>query len=203
MFEIEVIKDPYEFEKVIMVDGNTMPVYNKEGFSTDAKVYNLGDVSYERLDESSETINPTEAALDEFGPIPVMLQLQVNILKQFNGITDLFIKQQYVLDAQLGVIISKPTHLGFAQQMPGQTKPTLIIEIPLANFPGLMNKLPSVKPQLFLNQPWVVSIIQNEVQSQGEIIQGSDVKTLQKKFYFNRNLVSIDGDVELSSKPHF
>ena len=203
LFEIEVIKDPYEFEKVIMVDGNTMPVYNKEGFSTDAKVYNLGDVSYERLDESSETINPTEAALDEFGPIPVMLQLQVNILKQFNGITDLFIKQQYVLDAQLGVIISKPTLLGFAQQMPGQTKPTLIIEIPLANFPGLMNKLPSVKPQLFLNQPWVVSIIQNEVQSQGEIIQGSDVKTLQKKFYFNRNLVSIDGDVELSSKPQF
>jgi hypothetical protein len=66
-----------------------------------------------------------------------------------------------------------------------------------------MNKLPSVKPQLFLNQPWVVSIIQNDVQSQGEIILGSDVKTLQKRFYFNRNLVSIDGDVELSPKPHF
>lgn len=203
LFEIEVVKDPYEFEKVIMVDGNAMPVYNKEGFSTDTKVYNLGDLSYERLDDSSETINPTEAALDEFGPIPVLCQLQENILKQFEGITDLFIKQQYVLDAQLGVIISKPTHLGFARQMPGQTKPTLIIEIPLANFPGLMNKLPSVKPQLFLNQPWVVSIIQNEVQNQGEIILGSDLKTLQKRFYFNRNLVSIDGDVELSSKPHF
>jgi hypothetical protein len=186
-----------------MVDGNAMPVYNKEGFSTDAKVYNLGDVSYERLDEFSETINPSEAALDEFGPIPVFCQLQENILKQFNGITDLFIKQQYVFDAQLGVVISKPTHIGFTQQMPGQSKPTLILQLPLADFPGLMNKLPNIKPQLFLNQPWVVSIIQNEVQSQGEIIQGSDVKSLQKRFYFNRNLVSIDGDVEMNSKPHF
>ena len=203
LFENEIIKDPYVFEKIILVDGNAVPVYLKEGFSTDAKLYNQGDVGYERMDEASETINPTEAALDEFGPIPVLCQLQETILKQFTGITDLFIKQQYVFDAQLGVVISKPTHLGFAQQIPGQSKPTLIIQLPLADFPALMNKLPNVKPQLFLNQPWVVSIIQNEVQNQGEIIPGSDLKTLQKRFYFNRNLVSIDGEVELSSKPHF
>ena len=203
LFELEKIIDAYKSEKIILIDGNAMNVYNKEGSSTESKYYSLGDKNLEILDEVSETLNPSEAALDEFGPIPVTYQIEQTTKKQFKGITDLFIKQQYIFDEQLKVNISRPTYLGFAQQMEGQTKPTLIMQIPLSEFPELLTKLPKTQPQLFLNQPWMLSIIQNNVLERGEIIIGSDIDKLQKKFHFQRNLISIDGEMELSSKPHF
>jgi hypothetical protein len=49
----------------------------------------------------------------------------------------------------------------------------------------------------------VLSILQNDVEKQGEVIQANDIQTLQKKIQFRKKLVSLQGETELSNEPHF
>jgi hypothetical protein len=60
-----------------------------------------------------------------------------------------------------------------------------------------------MQTQLFLGQPWSLSLLQNEVESNGEIIKATDIPTLQKKFQFRRKMVTLEGGMELSNEPHF
>jgi hypothetical protein len=60
-----------------------------------------------------------------------------------------------------------------------------------------------MQSQLFLGQPWALSLIQNDLEAMGETIDASDIPTLQKKFQFRKKMVSILGDMEISNEPHF
>jgi hypothetical protein len=166
------------------------------------------------LDPKTETFNPSAAEIDAAGqPAIVSYKLVSEYYSQFTGITDLFIKRQYRLDPILGINVAQPTHLGFAQQMPGQSKPTLIIEVPLEpssdpynserGYPELISKLPKLQPNILINQPWLQAILMNEVEKQGELIEATDIKKLQKKFQFLKKMVSLDGEMEVSNEPHF
>jgi hypothetical protein len=87
--------------------------------------------------------------------------------------------------------------------MPGQSKPTLIMKVDLTSDPKLMSLLPKMQSQLFLGQPWALSLLQNEVEAMGETIDAANIPALQKKFQFRKKMVSIMGDMEVSNEPHF
>jgi hypothetical protein len=87
--------------------------------------------------------------------------------------------------------------------MPGQTKPTLIMQVDLTSDPKLLSMLPKMLSQLFLGQPWAMSLLQNEVEALGETIDASNIPALQKKFQFRKKMVSLDGEMEVSNEPHF
>jgi hypothetical protein len=158
----------------------------------------------EFFDSKNETMNPEEAELipGTMDPCPVIYQTRQINYSQYKGITDLFIINQFVTDPVFGVTVSKPTHLGFAQQMPGQSKPTLIIETPV--YADLLSKLPKIQSNILINQPWVQAILMNDVDKQGEVIEATDVKKLQKKFHFLRQIKDINTmEMEYTDVPHF
>jgi hypothetical protein len=217
LIQVEEEIDPNTFEKIVLDNniGMAVQVYHKKGFSINLKTYENLDPMLEQVDPLTETLDPTEAELlpGTMDPYPVECRIKIISKFQYSGITDLFIKRQYRLDPLLGINIAQPTHLGFAQQMPGQTKPTLIIEVPLEpstdpysterGYPELISKLPKLQPNILINQPWLQAILMNEVEKQGEVIEATDIKKLQKKFYFLKKMVSLMGDMEISNEPHF
>ena len=211
LFETEIERG-FPFEKSVFqkitgdeYSGMALYVYYKKGSSTDIKVYNqFNSFEAELLDETSETFVSEEAELDPNGS-PFIVSCRVDNLKnsQYKGLTDLFIKRKYLFDPTYGVYVAKPTTIGFAQQMPGQTKPTLIMQVDLTSDPKLMSMLPKMQSQLFLGQPWAMSLLQNEVEALGETIDAANIPALQKKFQFRKKMVSIMGDMEVSNEPHF
>lgn len=201
------IEEGYPFEKFILDlnSGTAMATYNKKGTSTKQKVYNqFNSLESEFIDTTSETLNPDEAELDING-MPSIVSCRIDNIKisQYKGLTDLFIKRKYLFDQTYGVYVAKPTTIGFAQQMPGQTKPTLVMQVDLTSDPKLMSLLPKMQSQLFLGQPWAMSLLQNEVESMGETIDASNIPALQKKFQFRKKMVSLDEEMEVSNEPHF
>jgi hypothetical protein len=196
-----------EFDKMALdpTTGAVLPVYHKKGASTDIKVYteqNRYDADV--IDPKTETFNVTEAEQDAYGnPMVVTCRVDMVTKRQFKGLTDLFINRKYLYDPTFGVYVAKPVTIGFAQQFQGQTKPTLIMELGLDLDPKLMSMLPKMQPQLFLGQPWALSLLQNDVETNGEIIRATDITALQKKFQFRRKMVTLEGDMELSNEPHF
>ena len=201
------IEEGYPFEKFILDlnSGTAMATYNKKGTSTKQKVYNqFNSLESEFIDTTSETLNPDEAELDING-MPSIVSCRIDNIKisQYKGLTDLFIKRKYLFDQTYGVYVAKPTTIGFAQQMPGQTKPTLVIQVDLTSDPKLMSLLPKMQSQLFLGQPWAMSLLQNDLEAIGETIDASNIPALQKKFQFRKKMVSLDGEIEVSNEPHF
>ena len=195
------------FEKYVIdpSNGYAVNVYHKKGLATDTKIFNqFNSYDAEILDTNTETLNPEEAELDLNG-FPYQVSCRVDNLKnsQYKGLTDLFVKRKYLFDPTYGVFVAKPTTIGFAQQMPGQTKPTLIMQVDLTSDPKLLSMLPKMLSQLFLGQPWAMSLLKNEVESMGETIDASNIPALQKKFQFRKKMVSIMGDKEVSNEPHF
>ena len=207
--------DPMPQPKFYYDAGNTLPVYHKKGAQLNIKTYDIVDQASESIDPLTETINPSEAELipGTLDPYQVEYRTKRVLYSQYAGITDLFIKRQYRLDPILGINVAQPTHLGFAHQIPGQSKPTLIIEVPLETssdpynsergYPELISKLPKLQPNILINQPWLQAILMNEVEKQGELIDATDINKLQKKFQFLKKMVSLNGDMELSNEPHF
>jgi len=197
--------DAFRNEKVVFLDGNVYPVYVKKGFDPSVKIYESTSIQSENLDSDTETLDPTEAETipGTLDPYPVEYRIKQKKKEQFDGITDLFIKRQYKMDPILGISIAKPTHLGFAQQFPNQDRPTLIMVVSLLDYPQLISKLPKLEPSIFITQPWIQSILLNEVENHGENIDGNDVKTLQQKFQFMEELMNINGETKVSDKPHF
>jgi hypothetical protein len=202
--QIEEI-DGFKNEKVIFQDGNIFPVYVKKGIDPTLKIYDSSSQEMEILDSQTETLDPTEAEIipGTIDPYPVEYRLKYQKKEQFYGITDLFIKRQYKTDPILGISIAKPTHLGFAQQFPNQNRPTLIMVVSLLDYPQLLSKLPKLEPSIFITQPWIQSILLNEVENHGENVDGNDIQTLQQKFHFINELVNINGETKVSDKPHF
>ena len=181
-------------------------VYIKKGLSTEPKFYSSTDINGPyTLDPTSETTDPSEAEIipgtDQ--PYPVEYLSKDIMISQYKGLTDLFIKRKYLYDPTYGVFVAKPTKIGFAQQMPGQTKPTLIMQVDLTSDPKLLSMLPKMQSQLFLGQPWAMSLLQNEVESMGETIDASNIPALQKKFQFRKKMVTLGGEMELVNEPHF
>jgi hypothetical protein len=195
------------FEKYIVDPsmGYAVNVYYKKGSATDIKIFNqFNQFEADILDEKNETTKVEEAELDPNG-LPYQVSCRIDYLKnsQYRGLTDLFIKRKYLYDPIYGVYVAKPISIGYAQQMPGQSKPTLIMKVELNSDPKLMSMLPKMQSQLFLSQPWALSLLQNDIEYAGETIDASDIPTLQKKFQFRKKMVSIMGDMELSNEPHF
>jgi hypothetical protein len=195
------------FEKYVIdpSNGYAVNVYHKKGLATDTKIFNqFNSYDAEILDTNTETLNPEEAELDLNG-FPYQVSCRVDNLKnsQYKGLTDLFVKRKYLFDPTYGDFVAKPTTIGFAQQMPGQTKPTLIMQVDLTSDPKLLSMLPKMLSQLFLGQPWAMSLLQNEVEALGETIDASNIPALQKKFQFRKKMVSLDGEMEVSNEPHF
>jgi hypothetical protein len=189
----------------IKLDGSDT-VYIKKGLSTEPKFYLVTDKTGPyTIDPTSETTDPSEAEIipgtDQ--PYPVEYLLKDIMISQYKGLTDLFIKRKYLYDPTYGVYVAKPTTIGFAQQMPGQTKPTLIMQVDLTSDPKLLSMLPKMQSQLFLGQPWAMSLLQNEVESMGETIDASNIPALQKKFQFRKKMVTLGGEMELVNEPHF
>jgi hypothetical protein len=155
------------------------------------------------LDRKTETLDKLEAEIDPATgfPAPVYYKTAEILKSQYKGITDLYIKRKYFYDPAFGLLVAKPTHLGFAQQLQGQTKPTLILQVGINS--ELLLMMPKINNSLFVSQPWVLSILQNDVEKQGEVIQANDIQTLQKKIQFRKKLVSLQGETELSNEPHF
>ena len=77
------------------------------------------------------------------------------------------------------------------------------MQVDVASNPKLMNMLPKMQSQLFLDQPWATSLLQNEIDTLGETIDASNIPALQKKFQFRKKMVSILGEMEVVSEPHF
>jgi hypothetical protein len=203
---VEYEIDPMLQEKYYNDAGNAVPVYHKKGAQLNIKTYERGDYLSESIDPLSETTDPAEAELipGTSDPYPVQYRTKIVLNSQYIGITDLFIKRQYRLDPFLGINVAQPTHLGFAQQMPGQSKPTLIIEVPLEGNSELISKLPKLEPNILINQPWLQAILMNEVEKQGEMIEATDIKKLQKKFYFLKEIKDLSTlQMGFSDVPHF
>lgn len=206
LIEVETSTEPYLNLKLIIKNGEAKEVYVKKGINPSIKEYELGDPMIDQLDPLTETTDPSEAEIlpgGEMLPYPVEFRIKYVNRSQYKGLTDLFIKRKYLFDPTYGVYVAKPTSIGLAQQMPGQTKPTLIMQVDIASDPTLMSMLPKIQSQLFLGQPWAMSLLQNEVESMGETIDASNIPALQKKFQFRKKMVSIMGDMEVSNEPHF
>jgi hypothetical protein len=206
LIEVETSIEPYLNLKLIITNGEAREVYVKKGINPSIKEYELGDPMMDQLDPLTETTDPSEAEIlpgGEMLPYPVEFRIKYVNRSQYKGLTDLFIKRKYLFDPTYGVYVAKPTAIGFAQQMPGQTKPTLIMQVNITSDPKLMSLLPKMQSQLFLGQPWAMSLLQNEVESMGEAIDGSNIPALQKKFQFRKKMVSLDGEMEVSNEPHF
>jgi hypothetical protein len=206
LIEVETSIEPYLNLKLIITNGEAREVYVKKGINPSIKEYELGDPMIDQLDPLTETTDPSEAEIltgGEMLPYPVEFRIQYVNKSQYKGLTDLFIKRKYLFDPTYGVYVAKPTTIGFAQQMPGQTKPTLIMQVDLTSDPKLLSMLPKMQSQLFLGQLWAMSLLQNEVEAMGETIDATNIPALQKKFQFRKKMVSIMGDMELSNEPHF
>jgi hypothetical protein len=87
--------------------------------------------------------------------------------------------------------------------MANQTSSTLIMQVDITGDPNLMSLLPNIQSQLFFGQPWALALLQNDVESLGETIDASDIRSLQKKFQFRKKMVSLGGEMELVNEPHF
>ncbi|MFM7682620.1 MAG: hypothetical protein ACKO7P_07715, partial [Bacteroidota bacterium] len=185
-------------------EGNPLPVYHLKGVSsTNAKKGIEGIVDV--FDPSTETTNPLEAEIDPItgSPLIVIYVIEEIIRSQFKGLTDLFIFQNYQFDPVLKTHVSKPAYLGFGQRMPGQEKPTLIMQVSLSEFPVLDSKIMNITPSLYLNQPWAQSLIQNNFSS-SEVIDAKNINLLQKKFHFKRIISDISTmETEMINEPHF
>jgi len=206
LIEVKTTVDPITNEKIILsLDGIAVPVYVKKGLSTEVKEYEFSDLMLYQIDPNTETIDAAEAEVIPGTTLPYIVEYRIKEVKksQYKGLTDLFIKRQYLYDPTFGVFLAKPTTIGFAQQMPGQTKPTLIMQVNITSDPKLLSMLPKMQSQLFLGQPWALSLLQNEVEAMGETIDASNIPALQKKFQFRKKMVSIMGDMEVSNEPHF
>jgi hypothetical protein len=206
LIEVKTTVEPIKNEKVILsIDGVAVPVYVKKGFSTAVKEYEYSDLMLYQIDPITETIDATEAEVFPGTTMPYIVEYRVKEVKksQYKGLTDLFIKRQYLYDPTFGIFLAKPISIGFAQQIPGQAKPTLIMQVDVASDPKLMNILPKMQSQLFLDQPWASSLLQNEIDTLGETIDASNIPALQKKFQFRKKMVSILGEMEVVSEPHF
>ena len=203
----ETRRDAYEaIEKWYGMDaeGYPIPVYHLRGVSsTKAKrgIEGIVDV----FDPSTETTNPLEAEIDPTTGYPLIVIYVIEEISrsQFKGLTDLFIFQNYQYDPVLKTHVSKPAYLGFGQRMPGQEKPTLIMQVSLSEFPVLDPKLINDTPILYLNQPWAQSLIQNNFGS-SEVIDAKNINLLQKKFHFKRIISDISTmETEMINEPHF
>lgn len=206
LIETETIIDQLISEKFILsMDGIALPVYVKKGADPALKTYLFWDPMIDQIDVTTETIDLSEAEVIPGTDIPYIVEYRLKEVKnsQYKGLTDLFIKRKYLYDPNYGVYLAKPTSIGLAQQMPGQTKPTLIMQVDLTSDPKLMSMLPKMQSQLFLGQPWAMSLLQNEVEAMGETIDAANIPALQKKFQFRKKMVSIMGDMEVSNEPHF
>ena len=205
LIEVETTIEPFINSKLIISNGVAMQVYIKKGINPSIKEYEYTDEMLEQLDPLTETTDPLEAEIIPGTDQPYPVEYRIIVIKnsQYKGLTDLFIKRKYLLDPTYGVYVAKPTAIGFAQQMPGQTKPTLIMQVNITSDPKLLSMLPKMQSQLFLGQPWAMSLLQNEVEAMGETIDASNIPALQKKFQFRKKMVSIDGEMEVSNEPHF
>jgi len=206
LIEVKTTVDPITNEKIILsLDGIAVPVYVKKGLSTAVKEYEFSDLMLYQIDPNTETIDAAEAEVIPGTTLPYIVEYRIKEVKksQYKGLTDLFIKRQYLYDPTFGVFLAKPISIGFAQQIPGQTKPTLIMQVDLTRDPKILSMLPKMQSQLFLGQPWALSLLQNEVEAMGETIDAANINTLQKKFQFRKKMVSIMGDMEVSNEPHF
>lgn len=199
----------YAFEAIekwngMDAEGYPLPVYHLKGVSsTKAKrgIEGIVDV----FDPSTETTNPLEAEIDpETGAPLIVIYVPEEISRsQFKGLTDLFILQNYQFDPVLKTHVSKPAYLGFGQRMPGQEKPTLIMQVSLSEFPVLDSKIMNITPSLYLTQPWAQSLIQNNFSS-SEVIDAKNINLLQKKFHFKRIISDISTmETEMINEPHF
>jgi hypothetical protein len=181
-----------------------LPVYHLKGVaSVEPKVGIEGIVDV--FDPSTETTNPLEAEIDPItgSPLIVIYVIEEISRSQFKGLTDLFILQNYQFDPVLKTHVSKPAYLGFGQRMPGQEKPTLIMQVSLSEFPVLDSKIMNITPSLYLNQPWAQSLIQNNFGS-SEVIDAKNINLLQKKFHFKRIISDISTmETEMINEPHF
>ena len=205
LIEWEEKIETYKLEKMIMVEGNAFQVFVKKGKSTEIKLYENNDPSIEILDGLTETTDPNEAELipGTSDPLPVLYQIKQVTKKQFKGITDLFIKQKYILDPILNSYVCLPSTIGFAQQFPNQSKPTLILQVDLSENPEVAKLISIGQAQFYSDQSWFRAIIFDEVAKMGETIIASDIQSLQNKIQFRKKLVSIDGKKELVNTPHF
>ena len=207
LIEVEKSIEPTKFEKVVLdpQGGLVLTVYHKKGSTINVKEYNSYNGDETIVDNNTETTDPLEAEIIPGTDQPYPVEYRIVDIKnsQYKGLTDLFIKRKYLFDPTYGVYVAKPTTIGFAQQMPGQTKPTLIMQVDLTSDPKLMSMLPKMQSQLFLGQPWAMSLLQNEVEAMGETIDAANIPALQKKFQFRKKMVSIMGDMEVSNEPHF
>jgi hypothetical protein len=206
LFEVETILLDYPpMPKTFLEKGMEVPIYHKKGSTINVKEYNSYNGDETIVDNNTETTDPSEAEIIPGTDQPYQVEYRIIDIKnsQYKSLTDLFIKRKYLFDPTYGVYVAKPTTIGFAQQMPGQTKPTLIMQVNLTSDPKLMSMLPKMQSQLFLGQPWALSLIQNDLEAMGETIDASDIPTLQKKFQFRKKMVSIMGDMEVSNEPHF
>jgi hypothetical protein len=207
LIEVEKSIEPTKFEKVVLdpQGGLVLTVYHKKGSTTNVKEYNSYNGDETIVDNNTETTDPSEAEIIPGTDQPYPVEYRIIDIKnsQYKGLTDLFIKRKYLFDPTYGVYVAKPTTIGFAQQMPGQTKPTLIMQVDLTSDPKLLSMLPKMQSQLFLGQPWAMSLLQNEVEVMGETIDASNIPALQKKFQFRKKMVSLDGEMEVSNEPHF
>ena len=207
----ETIRDvngPFEKSNGIDSEGNPLRVYVKKGTKKDPKngyVKYGGRYEVEIYDPTTETTDPLEAEIDpETGaPIGVIYFEETVQRSQFKGLTDLFILQNYQFDPILKTHVSKPAYLGFGQRMPGQEKPTLIMQVSLSEFPVLDSKIMNITPSLYLNQPWAQSLIQNNFSS-SEVIDAKNINLLQKKFHFKRIISDISTmETVMINEPHF
>jgi hypothetical protein len=207
LIEVEKSIEPTKFEKVVLdpQGGLVLTVYHKKGSTINVKEYNSYNGDEAIVDINTETTDPLEAEIIPGTDQPYPVEYRIVDIKnsQYKGLTDLFIKRKYLYDPTYGVYVAKPTTIGFAQQMPGQTKPTLIMQVDLTSDPKLLSMLPKMQSQLFLGQPWAMSLLQNEVEALGETIDAANIPALQKKFQFRKKMVSIMGDMEVSNEPHF
>jgi hypothetical protein len=204
LVETETREIDFGKEKLVGYDS----VYYKKGSGVknvwEPIIYSNRDVNGPyTLDPKTETLDKLEAEIDPATglPAPVYYKTAEILKSQYKGVTDLYIKRKYFYDPTFGLLVAKPTHLGFAQQMQGQTKPTLILQVGINS--ELLSMMPKINNSLFVSQPWVLSILQNDVEKQGEVIQANDIQTLQKKIQFRKKLVSLQGETELSNEPHF
>ena len=206
LIETETIIDQLISEKFILsMDGIALPVYVKKGADPSLKTYLFWDPMIDQIDVTTETIDLSEAEVIPGTDIPYIVEYRLKEVKktQYKGLTDLFIKRKYLYDPNYGVYLAKPTTIGFAKQMANQTSSTLIMQVDITGDPNLMSLLPNIQSQLFFGQPWALALLQNDVESLGETIDASDIRSLQKKFQFRKKMVSLGGEMELVNEPHF
>jgi hypothetical protein len=206
LIETETITDQLISEKFILsMDGIALPVYVKKGADPSLKTYLFWDPMIDQIDVTTETIDLSEAEVIPGTDIPYIVEYRLKEVKktQYKGLTDLFIKRKYLYDPNYGVYLAKPTTIGFAKQMANQTSSTLIMQVDITGDPNLMSLLPNIQSQLFFGQPWALALLQNDVESLGETIDASDIRSLQKKFQFRKKMVSLGGEMELVNEPHF